>query len=71
MRILSIFALSALALTATAQSYTIKGIADDKAENERAGDGKPDFSCLWNNKERGRANDPYPADVCKEGNALH
>lgn len=35
MRILSIFALSALALTATAQSYTIKGTADDKAEGKK------------------------------------
>ncbi len=35
MRILSIFALSALALTATAQSYTIKGIADDKSEGKK------------------------------------
>ena len=34
MRILSIFALSALALTATAQSYTITGTADVKAEGK-------------------------------------
>ena len=34
MRILSIFALSALALTATAQSYTITGTADAKAEGK-------------------------------------
>ena len=35
MRILSIFALSALALTATAQSYTITGKADDKSEGKK------------------------------------
>lgn len=35
MRILSIFALSALALTATAQSYTITGTADAKAEGKK------------------------------------
>lgn len=34
MRILSIFALSVLALTATAQSYTITGTADAKAEGK-------------------------------------
>ena len=34
MRILSIFALSALAFTATAQSYTITGTADAKAEGK-------------------------------------
>lgn len=35
MRILSVFALSALALTATAQSYTITGTADAKAEGKK------------------------------------
>ena len=34
MRILSIFALSALALTATAQSYNITGKADEKSEGK-------------------------------------
>lgn len=35
MRILSIFALTALALTATAQSYTITGKADEKSEGKK------------------------------------